>query len=38
MLLKLVRGTIQALVIGVMMAVGLGLALFIPLTVYQILR
>ena len=38
MVAKILGGVVQALVIGVMLAVSLGLALFIPFTVYQMVR
>ncbi len=38
MVARFLTGALQALVMGVMLAVSLILALFIPLTIYQIIR
>ncbi|KKL58974.1 hypothetical protein LCGC14_2219980 [marine sediment metagenome] len=38
MVAKILGGVVQALAMGVMLAVSLALALFIPFTIYQIVR
>ena len=38
MLTKALGGIIQALVMGIMLAVSLSLAFFVPYTIYQIVR
>lgn len=38
MVVRVLGGVVQALAVGVMLVVGLGLALFVPFTIYQIVR